>query len=149
MAQRLTTDDTMKTVVSFTAPQLSDAEDARNLSCAQIAQDLRESLSSIGAIVHGLEQLDYASHFNVKLDDDSFYVMCGYVGDGLRQWMVSVDNKRGLLKRLFSGAQADGKNFKVIVNKFHNEVSIKHKDVRWYTLDDWNSNPDEAYSTTP
>lgn len=138
----------MKKVVSFSAPQLTTEEEKRLSSADLIAKGLRDSLTASGALIHALDPLDYAAHFYAVINDNRYYIMCGYVGDGVRQWMVSVDGKRGLLKRLFGG-KPDERGMNLVVEVISKEVSSIYSDVRWYERNDWNTNPDHAYSERP
>ena len=138
----------IRSIVSFTV-EIPDAEPDRLESSLILIELVKQAIVSLGAVAENLQPLDYAQHVNIKLDGKAYYVMCGYVGDELRQWMVSVDRTRGFIDTIFGKRGIDDSD-KAITSAIHKALNGRGAtNIRWYTVKDWNANAAEAYSATP
>jgi hypothetical protein len=137
----------MRTHVSFQRP--STTLDGEPPFGGDIAHALAPSFETQGIHTTNMDSLDYAYFFYAPSDTRRCYVMIGLVDDGVRQWLISVDVKRGLLARLFGKPDTD--SVRTVVDAIHHFLSADEavSSNRWYTADDWNHRREDAWVTAP
>ncbi len=114
-----------------------------------LAHSLVKALSSDGFACSVPEDVDYAFAFRCRVSRRDFYLLVGYVGDGIREWLVSITSDLGWLRRIFG--DSDEHELRQISAVLHNILSSSDEleDVRWYTLEEWNDDPDRSWSPAP
>lgn len=132
----------MKTHVSFKRDSATLNADAPPFG-EDIADSLVAFLASQGLGDCILDSLDYAFTLFCPADSRRCYVMVGLVGDDPQQWLISCDPSRGivgwLLRRKYD---AELSTVVTAIHQFLTDDSAV-SEIRWYTKDGWNANPEE------
>ncbi len=136
----------MRTEVSF---QTTIDEPVEQNPAGDLATWISNELIASGMQTSKPEDIDYAYAFRCRVDGRDFYLLVGYVGDGARQWLISTNSGLGWLRKLF-GANDQAEHVQV-TDHIHRILSTGHgiSEIRWYTVDDWNNDPDNKWAETP
>lgn len=139
--------DPLRTEVSFTSDRDSES-DVRHAGL-DLADELVRALTEAGFTCSVIEDLDYAHAFRVVVGTRHFYVLAGKVGDGVRDWLVSTNSELNRLRWLLG--ERDRDEHRVLTSVLHRFLSQAPgiDNVRWYTLADWNEDPDRRWEQTP
>ncbi|MBT8399119.1 MAG: hypothetical protein KJO98_01475 [Rhodothermia bacterium] len=114
-----------------------------------LSHSLVNALGSDGFECSIPEDIDYAFAFRCRVAGRDFYFLVGYVGDGVREWLVSVTSDLGWFRRLFG--EDDQQELRRLTTAIHKLLSSSDelRDVRWYTLEEWNEDPAGSWSPAP
>ncbi len=136
----------MRTEVSF---QTTTDEPLEQNPAGDLATWLSNELLAAGLQTSKPENVDYAFALRCHVDGRDFYLLVGYVGDGIRQWLVSTNSGLGWLKRLLGAS--DKTEHARLTREIHRVLSTNDaiSDIQWYTVDDWNDDPDNRWAETP
>ena len=132
----------MKTHVSFKRDSATLNADAPPFG-EDIADSLVASLASQGLGDCSLDSLDYAFTLFCPADTRRCYVMVGLVGDDPQQWLISCAPIRGFVDwPLRRNYDTEVNNVVTSIHQFLTDDPAV-SEIRWYTKDGWNADPDE------
>lgn len=136
----------MKTHVSFKRDSVTINKEfppfGEDIAAAMVA-----SFASQGLGDCSVETLDYAFSCFAPAGARRCCVMLGLVGDDPQQWLISCDSRRGILDWFRRKNSAEIHTLVKAIHYFLSGDSAV-SEIRWYTADGWNKDPD-TWTSSP
>ncbi len=147
----------MRTHVTFQS-DFSERAGANEPAGRDLAVHLAQDLQAAGYTVGTPENLEnYAFIFPCTNARASHTVTVALVGDGVLQWLALVEPRIGVARRLLSKVGIEGSppaptpELAAVCTALHTLLrrDTKFSTIRWYTPDEWDTNPEGQWSTSP
>ena len=92
---------------------------------------------------------DFAWSFFCIVADKKFMVLVGKIDDEVREWLVCSEPAMGILSQLLRKPSVTEHQ---LLNRALQEILSSNQafqNIRWYTENDWNQQPDEQWFANP
>ena len=106
-----------------------------------LAELVARGLAERGYVVSDRDSTDYSHTFTVRSGERRYFAMIGVADDGDREWLLFLQESPSLLARLF-GRRDEGDHLRLL-RAVHDCLigDPRIAELRWYTEQEWNSNP--------